>query len=233
MTHAQVLLLARRAFDGALDLGFNASHVLTLLMHIADVLALSPKAIYTPADGSAAHELAAKYMAGATAAAAGLTPPQVVPLAPISLRLKAAAPDAPADALDLDAELSLLDGTADVQRKVKRAFCEPANVAFCPPLALTRHAILPYSEGRALLLKRKPDDGGDEAFTDAAALEARYAAGGVHPGDLKPSVRDGVEALLARVRASVAADAALAAALKEVDKVAKRSAKGGGGKAKK
>ena len=33
-----------------------------------------------------------------------------------------------------DDELTVLDGSMDVGRKMKRAFCEPGNVADCPPL---------------------------------------------------------------------------------------------------
>ena len=59
---------------------------------------------------------------------------------------------------------------------------------------------------------------------------AAIAGGSVHPGDLKAAVRDAADGVLQRVRDAIAADKALAAAVKEVDKVAKRSAKGGGKK---
>ena len=141
------------------------------------------------------------------------------------LRLKdAAAAD------DADAELRLLDNAADVQRKIKRAFCEPGNVAFCPPLAVARDVVMAHAADRQLVLKRKPEDGGDATFSDGAALESAIAGGSVHPGDLKAAVRDAADGVLQRVRDAVAADKALAAAVKEVDKVAKRSAKGGGKK---
>jgi len=64
----------------------------------------------------------------------------------------------------------------------------------------------------------------------SAHLKADFAAGALHPGDLKPSVRDAAMAVLQRVRAAVSADAQLAKAEKEVVKVQKRAAKGGKGK---
>ena len=212
----------------------GAAPVITALMHVADVLAISadadasaPSCICAPPSQAAAHALAAGYLRSDAAAAAGLKPPQIIEVAAPDLRLKdAAAAD------DADAELRLLDNAADVQRKIKRAFCEPGNVAFCPPLAVARDVVMALSADRQLVLKRKPEDGGDATFSDGAALEAAIAGGSVHPGDLKAAVRDAADGVLQRVRDAIAADKALAAAVKEVDKVAKRSAKGGGGKKK-
>ena len=210
----------------------GAAPVITALMHVADVLAISadadasaPSCICAPPSQAAAHALAAGYLRSDAAAAAGLKPPQIIEVAAPDLRLKdAAAAD------DADAELRLLDNAADVQRKIKRAFCEPGNVAFCPPLAVARDVVMAHAADRQLVLKRKPEDGGDATFSDGAALEAAIAGGSVHPGDLKAAVRDAADGVLQRVRDAIAADKALAAAVKEVDKVAKRSAKGGGKK---
>ena len=60
--------------------------------------------------------------------------------------------------------------------------------------------------------------------TSKAASEAQTAfqAGELHPGDLKPAVRDAVDEILGRVRAKVSGDAELAKAEKELQKVAKR-----------
>ena len=221
---AEAVLTFRRAADGCLDLGFNASHVVTMLMHVADMLALAPASVGSVASHVPLHELAAKYMRTAEAVVeAGLKPPTIVPVAAASLRLKVPTADPIADAADADAELTLLDSSADIIRKVKRAFCEPSNVAFCPPLTLSRRLLLPYGAA-SLVLTRKPEDGGDVTFHDAAALEQAYASG-VHPGDLKPVVRDGTDALLQKVRKAIKADAKLGAAEKEVLKVAKRAAK--------
>ena len=123
---ADVVTIAKRAADGCLDLGFSANHVLSMLMHIADVLALNPATICASGAAAPLHRLATKYMSEAAAVqSAGLSPPAIHELPPVSLRLKVPTADATADAADADAELSLLDATADVQRKVKSAFCEP------------------------------------------------------------------------------------------------------------
>eukprot|EP00122_Pirum_gemmata_P005532 Pgem_evm1s5041 len=40
---------------------------------------------------------------------------------------------------DLDHELFILDSSADVSRKIKRSFCEPGNIDFCPIITLAEH----------------------------------------------------------------------------------------------
>ncbi|EOD06982.1 hypothetical protein EMIHUDRAFT_68570 [Emiliania huxleyi CCMP1516] len=126
-----------------------------------------------------------------------------------------------------DSAIFMEDSAAepDVQRKMKKAFCEPGNTAFCPPLAVARELVLGC--GASLEVKRREEDGGDRAFgkADGGQLASEFAAGALHPGDLKPAVRDAAWGTLSRVRAAVAADKALAAAEKEVAKAAKKNKK--------
>ena len=233
---SECFIVMRRTFDSALDLGFMANHVLAYLMHIADVLTLTPTAeggdisICCPSAQEALQQLAVRYMKEQDAVqGAGLSVPVVVPRSMPSLHLKF-----PVDSLDADAELLLLDNSADVQRKIKRAFCEPGNVDNCPPLQLVVSIILPCSESKQLLVRRRAEDGGDLSLTDGAGLRDLYASGGLHPGDFKPALRDAVDEVLKRVRAAINADKQLGAAEKELQKVAKRSAsKGGSSKSKK
>lgn len=230
----ECLTTMRRAFDAALDQGFMASHVLAFLMHIADVLSLACTTaggiISCPKQQESLQLLAAQYMKDQPAVqAAGLYAPEVKGRPSRSLHLKH-----PIDVHDPDAELMLLDSSADVQRKIKRAFCEPGNVDNCPPLELAQVVILPaWSTNKQLQVKRRADDGGDLQLTDAEELKELYRSGGLHPGDFKPAVRDAVDEVLKKVRAAITADKTLANAEKELQKVSKRSAKGGGAKGKK
>jgi tyrosyl-tRNA synthetase len=142
----------------------------------------------------------------------------------VSLRLKAGAADA-GGYYDVDGELLLFDAQPDVQRKMKKAFCEPGNVAQNPVLSIVEEVVLPFSGERRLVVQRKEENGGDLTFEGSAQLRAAFASGDLHPGDFKPSVRDAVDAVLERVRAAVKADPELGKAQKEVEKVAKRGAK--------
>ena len=71
-------------------------------------------------------------------------------------------------ATEADAELLLLDGTPDVQRKLKKAFCEPANVRFCPPIAVAAEVVLTLG-GAALGVK-------DATYSTRDELEAAFTA---------------------------------------------------------
>ena len=217
-------LSAVRSVDEGMS---EAGHVITTLMHVADVLAVSATGTATCLCGTeetmALHKLAASYVSRPEAAAAGLTPPECVEARGVSLRLKSLADENAA--MDPDNELLLLDGAPDVQRKMKKAFCEPQNLEHCPPIAVVEEAVLPYGATRKLQIKRPPDNGGDVEFVNGAAIRESFAAGGLHPGDLKPAARDAVNEVLQVVRAAISADPELKKAEKEVDKAAKRKKK--------
>eukprot|EP00121_Abeoforma_whisleri_P006705 Awhi_evm2s6105 len=101
---------------------------------------------------------------------------------------------------DLDTDLFLLDTSADVNRKLKRSFCEPGNIDFCPTLTLLEHVVLPWSESHSLLIKRKADNGGDMSYDDADKARADFKTEILHPGDFKPSITKAIDAILDRVR---------------------------------
>ncbi|KAH8054365.1 tyrosine-tRNA ligase [Aureococcus anophagefferens] len=97
--------------------------------------------------------------------------PALAPLDATSLRLQAA------DAADDDnVDFWVGDGADCAKRKLKKAFCEPENVAFNPPLDLAKFLVaaklLP-----ALEIKRSPENGGDKAYgaADLAAMTADSA----------------------------------------------------------
>ena len=140
------------------------------------------------------------------------------------MRLKASDVEVQSLELDPDAELLLFDGAPDVQRKMKKAFCQPGNADDCPPIKLVEEAVLEHGSEKRLVVPRKEEDGGEVHYTDGAALRAAFASGELHPGDLKPAVRDAVDKVLQRVRDAVKASAELAKALKEVEKAAKKKA---------
>ena len=219
----------------------EAGQVISSLMHVADVLATSVSdsaakstpatSICTPPSQVALHQLACTYLQREEVAKAGLVPPSLVQVPTVSLRLKAETAAATTTDADVDAELLLFDGQPEVQRKMKKAFCEPRNVQCCPPLAIVAEAILPYgTNGGTFVVPRKSENGGDLVATDASTLATAFSAGDLHPGDLKPAARDAVDSLLQRVRSSVQGDPELSKADKEVQKVIKRMTSKGGKK---
>ena len=148
-----------------------------------------------------------------------MTPPDIKTIPSIPLGLKA---NIDAVESDPEAELLLFDGQPDIQRKMKKAFCEPGNISHCPPLAIAAEFVLPYSNEHTLTVARKEENGGKLSFDTAANLTASFAEGNLHPGDLKPAVRDAADSVLKRVRDAVQSDCDLSKALKEMEKVTKR-----------
>ena len=104
---------------------------------------------------------------------------------------------------DPDSAIFMEDAAADVQRKIKRAFCPPGQVEGNPCLDWIKHIVFPKLG--AWTVKRAPDNGGDAPYGAFEALARDYAAGLLHPGDVKASLTDTLNALLEPVRRHFAA----------------------------
>lgn len=48
--------------------------------------------------------------------------------------------------------------------------------------------VIPFAG--SLVLKRKPEDGGDKTYDAMDAIVADFSSMSLHPGDLKPAVKD-------------------------------------------
>lgn len=71
---------------------------------------------------------------------------------------------------------------------MKKAFCEPGNTKFCPPISVSSvFCFGPSAEG-SLTIKRSEDNGGDVTYTNVTDLEKDFGDGSLHPGDLKAAV---------------------------------------------
>ena len=71
--------------------------------------------------------------------------------------------------------------------KIKKAFCEPGNIGFCPPIQLAAAFAIQSSAGK-LVVSRSPDNGGDVTYETVDALQNDFVNGSLHPADLKASV---------------------------------------------
>jgi tyrosyl-tRNA synthetase len=213
----------------------SAGAVVAGLMRCADILALAPTAsnptgcapdrlsVLGDADEAALTALAVNF------ARAPASPAVVC----FDLRLKQQ--EGGAGVAPEMERLLVLDSAQDIGSKIKKkAFCEPTNVEFCPPIAIA--AALMRVAGAALAIARSPENGGDKEFSasamgspDAAvqALEEDFRSGALHPGDLKPAVLRMVDAYLAPMRAALKADRTLKDADAKLKAAAKKAAKGG------
>lgn len=187
----------------------GAAQVVASIMHVGDVLALAHKdgtlIICDEHGQDGLHQLAAEHLVRC-----GLPKPMIQTTEVVSLRLQAEG-----EGLEADTNVSLTDAVPDVSRKIKKAFCEPENVDFCPPLVWVDDFLLPLQS--EFMVKRKPENGGDKVYTSADELRADFAAGALHPGDLKPALGKALNAALDGVRAGVKGSKELKRAQKKLD----------------
>jgi len=98
---------------------------------------------------------------------------------------------------EADSKIDLLDPPSQIKKKLKKAFCEEGNVENNGPLSFTKHVLLGVNGSFELV--RTAEFGGPKTYTDYAELEADFAAKDVHPGDLKNSVGEAINKLLAPI----------------------------------
>jgi len=98
-----------------------------------------------------------------------------------------------------ESKIDLLDPPEIVKRKLKKAFCEPGNIAENGILAFVKHVVLPLFSNQ-FKVERKPDFGGAIIYTNYDDIEKDFASQQLHPGDLKASVEFYLNRLLDPVR---------------------------------
>lgn len=101
---------------------------------------------------------------------------------------------------DEDSKIDLIDSASDVKRKLKKAFCEPGNVADNGILAFTKHVLFPALKLQEFRVCRSEANGGDLVFGSYEALETCFGEEKLHPGDLKGTVEKYLNQLLDPVR---------------------------------
>ncbi len=97
-----------------------------------------------------------------------------------------------------DTAILLPEAPSEVERKIGKAFCPPKEVDGNPILEIARYVLLP-SLG-ALTIEREAKYGGDLAVASFEDLARAYAAGDLHPKDLKGAVARSVNEALEPVR---------------------------------
>jgi hypothetical protein len=98
--------------------------------------------------------------------------------------------------------------------KMKRAFCKPGNIGFCPSVEL-----LAYSgglddgeadgESREVTISQSPDNGGDVTCAAKLAVVRDSASGALHPEDLNWEVSNMMVEVLMKIGAEIKSGRAL------------------------
>ena len=95
------------------------------------------------------------------------------------------------------------DDEAAILTKIRKAFCPEKEVHYNPILNWVEHLLF-WNRQQPFRIERKEEHGGDVEFTTYKELQTAFAAGDVHPLDLKATVAKEIIALLAPARAHFA-----------------------------
>ena len=91
------------------------------------------------------------------------------------------------------------DSTREIKRKIKNAYCPAGEVENNPILGYIRN-ILFTQDGYTLHIERAEKYGGPLSITSADELDSLYAAGAIHPLDLKEAATKALSDFLTPVR---------------------------------
>ncbi|GAQ78185.1 Tyrosyl-tRNA synthetase [Klebsormidium nitens] len=99
---------------------------------------------------------------------------------------------------DPNSAIFMEDSEAEVNVKIKKAYCPPGVIQGNPIFEYVKFVLIPWS-GK-LNVVRAEEHGGNKTYTDIAEVEADYTAGSLHPGDLKSALSRGLNEILQPVR---------------------------------
>ena len=99
---------------------------------------------------------------------------------------------------DPNSAIFMEDSEAEVNSKIKRAYCPPGIVDGNPILDYVKHIV--FGKYTEFIIQRKPENGGDIVYHSYNDLEYDYIQGNLHPGDLKSSLARILNELIRPVR---------------------------------
>ncbi|CAL9028883.1 unnamed protein product [Prunus brigantina] len=100
---------------------------------------------------------------------------------------------------DVSSSIFMEDEEAEVNLKIKKAYCPPNVVEGNPCMEYVKYLILPwFSE---FIVERSEKNGGNKTFKSFEELAADYESGELHPADLKSALSKALNKILEPVRA--------------------------------
>ena len=107
-------------------------------------------------------------------------------------------------ASDPNSKIDLLDTSKQVEKKLKKAFCEEGNIENNPILAFIKNVLIPINclqTGKETFEITRPEKfGGNTLYESYEALEKAFVDKEIHPGDLKMSAANALNKLLDPIR---------------------------------
>ncbi|XP_010933641.1 tyrosine--tRNA ligase 1, cytoplasmic isoform X1 [Elaeis guineensis] len=99
---------------------------------------------------------------------------------------------------DPSSSIFMEDEEAEVNLKIKKAYCPPKIVEGNPCLEYIKYIIFPWF-GK-FEVTRNTENGGDKTFNNMDELIADYESGALHPADVKPALAKSINHILQPVR---------------------------------
>ncbi|KAG7573535.1 Aminoacyl-tRNA synthetase class Ic [Arabidopsis suecica] len=106
------------------------------------------------------------------------------------------------------------DEEAEVNVKIKKAYCPPKIVQGNPCLEYIKYIILPWFD--EFTVERNEEYGGNKAYKSFEEIAAEYESGELHPGDLKKGLMIALNKILQPVRDHFKTDARAKNLLKQI-----------------
>lgn len=205
----------------------GAGFVIARLMQVADVAGVAPASLAL-ADGSDVESTLVKEFFSEKLP--GVSSPEISIGKGPSLLLQQR--ESVAHKTENDEYYLLDDPKVNGKSKMKKAFCEPKNISFCPPIAVASAFAFGFADDATgeLTINRSPENGGTVIFTNRADVEASFADESLHPGDLKAAASLLMVSTLEKLSAAIKADGEATKAGKALKALAKKLAKSKGKK---
>ncbi|KAF2309355.1 hypothetical protein GH714_001710 [Hevea brasiliensis] len=99
---------------------------------------------------------------------------------------------------DPSSSIFMEDEEAEVNVKIKKAYCPPKIVEGNPCLQYIKYIIFPWFH--EFKVERSMENGGEKTFKSFEELVAEYESGELHPGDVKPALSRALNKILQPVR---------------------------------
>jgi tyrosyl-tRNA synthetase len=192
--------------------------VIGRLMQVADVVGVDPDSLSLPMGSDVIISMISKFYSEKLE---GLSAPLMEQLNGPSLILQKR--DLEAHKTENDEYYLLDDPKVNGKSKVTKAFCEPGNIIFCPPIALASTFAL--TTGDDWVIPRTIENGGDLMYQRREQIEADFSCGSLHPGDLKNATAVVMVKLLEKLSSAIKENGEALKASKALKAFAKKMAK--------
>jgi Tyrosyl-tRNA synthetase len=191
--------------------------VIGRLMKIADIMGLEPGSIAMDSseDESIERALIERYYEEKLQS---MTKPMFFSTKTTSLALQMI--DSEAHKTENYEYFVLDDPKVHGKSKMKKAFCEPGNIEFCPPIVLA-NAFGPAD----IEIKRSVENGGDVVYQNKQDMESDFKSGSLHPGDLKATASTIMVGVLDKISSIIKKDKGLTIASKSLKAFEKKMSK--------